>query len=323
MALPLRKRVRRAVRSAALRAAVRLLSWLPLRPALALGALLGHLTWLIARGERRLMLEHLALAFPEKSEEERRAIARASLVHLGQLAMEAVAIRSYGRRIEDYVSFAPGAEEIVRRAVARGKGVIVAAGHIGNWELLARRVALLAQPNAVIARRNADPKLNDLVARFRAEGGNKTLWREDPATGRELIKLFRKGGTLGVLIDQDTNVQGLFVPFFGRLAFTPRAVGDLALRFGATVIVGTSHRRGPRPGDGHELEFVELAYDPVPSDKEAEVESLTAAAVSHQEFAIRRHPYEWVWMHRRWKTRSPSEDNQAKPVPKSRELSGT
>ncbi len=323
MAAPLHKRVKRAIRSLALRAVVRLLSWLPLGPALALGALIGRTAWLAAGRERRLMLDHLALAFPEKPERERRAIAKASLVHLGQVAMEAVAIRSYRDRIEEYVSFAPGSEDLVRRALGRGKGLILVAGHIGNWELLARRFAVFAQPNAVIAKRNADPRLNELVDRFRREGAYKTLWRDDPATGRELIKLFRQGGTLGILIDQDTRVQGVFVPFFGRAAFTPRAVGDLALRFGAAVLVGTSHRRGPRPGDGHELEVVELVYDRVPADRESEVRRLTAAAVAEQESAIRRHPSEWVWMHRRWKTRPPSEDDQAKGVPKSRELSGT
>jgi KDO2-lipid IV(A) lauroyltransferase len=325
MAVPLRKRAKRAVRSVVLRAAIRLLSWLPLRPALVIGSLAGRLAWLLDRRDRCLMLEHLALALPEKSAGERRVIARASLVHLGQLAMEAIAIRSYGDRLEEYVSFAPGAEEVVRRALARGKGLVVVAGHIGNWELLARRMAVFAQPNAVIAKRNADPKLNEMVARFREQGRVKTLWRDDPTTGRELIRLFRQGGTLGILIDQDTRVQGVFVPFFGRLAFTPRAVGDLALRFGASVVVATSRRRGPRPGDGHELEVVELAYDPDPveAEREAEVERITAAAVALQESAIRRNPFEWVWMHRRWKTRPPSEGLLANAVPKSRELSGT
>jgi Kdo2-lipid IVA lauroyltransferase/acyltransferase len=323
MAAPLRKRVKRAIRSIAVRVAVHLLSWLPLRPALALGTLVGRVTWLVAHADRRLMLEHLALAFPDRSERERRAIAKASLVHLGQLAMEAVAIRSYRRHLEEYVSFAPGSEDVVRRAIARGRGLIVAAGHIGNWELLAQRMAVIAQPNGVIARKNADPKLNRMVERFRAEGRCKTLWRDDPATGRELIKLFRRGGTLGILIDQDTKVQGVFVPFFGRPAFTPRAVGDLALRFGATVVVGTSRRRGPRPGDGHELEFVELPYDAAPADREAEVERITAAAAALQESFIRGHPSEWVWMHRRWKTSPPTEYYLARPVPKSRELSET
>ncbi len=303
MAPPLRKRVKRAARSAALRGAIRLLSLLPLAPALALGALLGRLAWLFAGKHRRLMLEHLALAFPEKSEPLRRAIAKRSLVHLGRLVTELIAARSYAARMREYVSLAPGSEEVVRAAMARGKGVLFVAGHIGNWELLARRLAMVVQPNAVIAKRNADAKLNALVARFREEGGVRTLWREDPATGRQIIRLFRQGGGLGVLIDQDTRVQGVFAPFFGRLAFTPRAIGDLALRFRAAVLVVTSHRRGSAPGDGHELVVEELSFDPCPSDREAEVLRIVGAALAIQERAIREHPEEWVWMHERWKTR--------------------
>jgi KDO2-lipid IV(A) lauroyltransferase len=150
-----------------------------------------------------------------------------------------------------------------------------------------------------------------------------TLWREDPDTGRAIIRTFRQGKALGILIDQDTKVQGVFVPFFGREAFTPRAAADLALRFGAAALAVTSHRRGPRPGDGHVLEVVELPYEPDPADRESEVLRLTAAAVAVQEAAIRRHPAEWVWMHRRWKTRPPAEGSLASAVPKSRELSGT
>jgi len=323
MAVPLRKRLRRAVRSALLAAAVRLLARVPLRAALAIGALIGRAAWLLARGERRIMLEHLALAFPERTVTEREEIARRSLVHLGQVAMEVVTARRNIPRVEDYVSFSPGSEEIVRRAMARGKGLIFVAGHIGNWELLARRLAVVTQPNAVIARRNSDERVNRFIEQFRRDGGNATLWREDAGTGRALIRLFRQGGALGILIDQDTRVQGVFVPFFGRLAHTPRAVGDLALRFGATVVVGTSRRRGPRPGDGHELDVVELAYDPEPLDQEAEVTRLTAAAVRIQEEAIRRNPIEWVWMHRRWKTQPAPGVLLARQVPKSPELSET
>jgi KDO2-lipid IV(A) lauroyltransferase len=323
MAVPLRKRVKRAVRSVLLRAAIALLSRLPLSAALALGAAVGRIAWVVAPANRRLMLEHLAIAFPERTEAERRALARASLVHLGQVAMEVVTLRRWARELERHVSIAPGGEEVVRRAMARGQGLIFVAGHIGNWELLAQRLSVITQPNAVIAKQNADPRLNELIAALRAEGGLTTLWREDPATGRELIRLFRKGGGLGILIDQDTKVQGVFAPFFGRLAYTPRAVGDLALRFGATVVVATSHRRGERRGAGHELDIVEVPYDAAPADREAEVARLTAACVALQEAAIRRNPVEWVWMHRRWKTRPPADGSLAKAMPKNRELSGT
>lgn len=320
MAVPLHKRAKRAIRSLLLRASVRLLSFLPLMPALLLGRAVGYLAWFVSPQNRRLMLQHLAMAFPERAEAERRAIARASLVHLGELVAETIAMRGRVRPIEGYVSIAEGGEETVRRAMERGRGLIYAAGHIGNWELLACRLALLTRPAAVIAKRNSDDWLNRTIEQLRTRWGLKTLWREDAATGREIVRLLRKGGGLGILIDQDTRVQGVFVPFFGSLAFTPRAVGDLALRFGATVVGVASHRRGDRVGAGHELEIAELSYDPNPSDREREVERLTAAAVAFQEAAIRRHPNEWVWMHRRWRTR-PGMEQEAARMPKSRELS--
>src|SRR5574337_1475266 len=120
MAVPLRKRLRRGARSLALRSAVALLALLPLRAALAVGALVGRAAWYLSADTRRLMRIHLALAFPEKTEAERRAIAKASLVHLGQVALETIALRRYRRRLEEYVSIAPGGEELVRDALARG-----------------------------------------------------------------------------------------------------------------------------------------------------------------------------------------------------------
>ncbi|WP_242370850.1 lysophospholipid acyltransferase family protein [Anaeromyxobacter sp. SG26] len=323
MTVPLRKRIKRSVRSAIVRAAIRLLSLLPLSVALALGGALGRLGYLLAGKTRRLALRHLALAFPERSEAEREAIARRMFVHLGRAAMEVVTIRSYDARLETYVELSNG--EVLREVMARGKGMMFVTGHVGNWELLARRIARAGVPNAVIAKAGHDPRLNALAEEFRASGGVTTLWRENPETGRAIIRTFRQGRALGLLIDQDTDVQGVHVPFFGRLAYTPRAAADLALRFGAPVVVGTIRRRGPRAGDGHLLEVVEIPYDPSAQDREAEAVRLTAACSLALETAIRRSPEEWVWMHERWKTRPPAEagsPQQASTMPKSSELSG-
>jgi len=271
------------------------------------------------------MLENLALAFPEKSAEERREIAKGSLVHLGQVAMEIAVLPRHRFEIAQYVSLAPGGEEIVRGALARGRGLVFAAGHIGNWELLALRLALLVKPGAVVARHTSQPWLDRWMERFRASCGFDTFWREDRGTARGLLRLFRQGGGLGILIDQDTRVEGVYAPFFGKLAFTPRAAADLALRFEAALLVTTSHRRSTQPGQGHEVELTEIPYDPDPPDREAEVLRITRAAVALQEAAIRRYPTEWVWMHERWKTRPPEErpaGDLARSMPKSRELSG-
>ncbi len=318
---PVRKRVKRSVRSALLRGVIAVFSRVPLRPAVTFAAAVGWLAWPLAGTTRRQILANLAVAFPEKSAAEREAIGRASLVHLARLAAEVVTLRSWRHRLADHVSLAPGAEERLRAAVARGKGVLYVTGHLGNWELMAQRIAAL-QPTATIARSGNDPRLTELVGRIRAEGRVETLWREDPGTARAMLRCFKQGKLLGMLIDQDTRVQGVFVPFFGRPAFTPRGAADLALRFGVPVVVGWARRRDPSPG--HVVEIVDMPYDPAPVDREAEVRRLTAACTARLEAAIRAAPEEWVWMHERWRTR-PGEDAagaQARPMPKTARKSG-
>ena len=235
MAVPLRKRLKRSARSVLGRALVRLLGLVPLRAVLALGTLVGTAGWRLARTTRAQMLAQLAIAFPEKTPAERDAIGRASLVHLAWLAAEFATLRGWRARLPDYVRYAPGAEERFAEAVARGNGLVFATGHVGNWELLAQRIAA-RWPSAVIARTGNDPGMTALVGRMRARGNLETLWREDPSTARAMLRTFKQGRPLGILIDQDTKVQSVFVPFFGRLAATPRAAADLALRFGAAAV---------------------------------------------------------------------------------------
>ncbi len=299
------KRARRAVRAAVILTFVRALTLMPLGLGLALGGALGRLAWHLSPRMRREMRASLAAAFPAKDDAERDAIARASLVHLGWLGGEVITLRRWAPRMDDYVEASPEAISTLERALARGKGIILVLGHIGNWELTCR-LSRYVQPNAAIAKRSWHASIDALAARARAEHGVETFWRDDPATGRAMLRLFKQGGTLGILIDQDIrDVQSVFVPFFGRAAATPRAPADLALRFGAAVLVVTCHRRGARPGDGHRLEVTEVPYDREPADREAEVLRLTAACVALQEQAIRRHPAEWVWMHQRWKSAPP------------------
>lgn len=301
------KGFRRAARAAVIRGVIRALMLLPLGVATAIGAALGRAGWALSPRLRGDMRASLAVAFPERSAAERDAIARASLVHLGRVGGEVITMRSWAARLDEVVEATPEAIATVGRARARGKGLVLVLGHIGNWELT-NRLSRLVQPNAAIAKRSWHRSLDALTERFRAENGVGTFWRDDPSTGRDLLRLFKRGGTLGILIDQDiADVQSVFVPFFGRLAATPRAAADLALRFGAAVLVVTCHRRGPRVRDGHRLEVEEVPIHADAPAREAEVVRITAACAAIQERAIRRHPEEWVWMHQRWKTRPPGE----------------
>jgi KDO2-lipid IV(A) lauroyltransferase len=321
---PLHKRIRRAVRSVLVRALIRLLALVPLRPALAFAGLVGRAGFPLARRTRREMLAQLAVAFPERTAAEREVIARASLLHLARLAAEVATLPRWRHRLPAYVGFAPGAEERLREVHGRGKGLVYVTGHVGNWELMAQRVAGFI-PSATIARAGKDAKLTELIGEARATGNVETLWREDPATARAMIRCFKQGKLLGILIDQDTRVQGVFVPFFGRPAWTPRGAADLALRFRAPVVVGWCRRRGPGPGDGHEIQLLEVPSDPDAPDREAEVVRLTAACTALLEEAIRANPPEWVWMHERWRTQPPKHGSapEASAVPKTAELSGS
>jgi KDO2-lipid IV(A) lauroyltransferase len=301
--VPAGKRLRRSVRSRLIAGLLRLVQLIPLGPALRLGHAGGALAYHLFPKTRALALLHLAQAFPEMPLAEREAIVRGMFRHLGMAAMEITSIRSYRARLEQYMDMPNRA--VLEAAVARGKGIVFVTGHVGNWELMALLVARLGAPVSAVAKRGGDARLMGLIEAWRSEGSVTTLWREDPSTARALLRVFKQNRVLGLLVDQDTSVQGIWVPFFGRPAWTPRAPADLALRSGAPVLVGTSHRRGPNPGDGLTFEVTEVAYDANPPDKEAEVHRLTAACQAVLEDAIRRHPTDWVWMHERWKTQPP------------------
>ncbi len=303
--VPWAKRARRTLRVWAIRAGLWMGGVIPFRLAWALGGLLGQVAWWLGRRDRELALAHLALALPERSEAERRAIAHASFLHFGHGAAEVAQMARIDPRLASYVTFAGDGERLLQEASRAGKGFIFVTGHLGSWELLARRIVRAGCPAMVIAARSWDRRLDDLVAGFRMGGDVPTLFREDPGGGRVLLRALREGKALGILIDQDTKVQSVFVPFFGRPASTPRAAADLALRFGCPVFVGWSHRRGPRPGDGYVLEVEPVVYDPAPADKDAEAVRITAHCTARMEQAIRAAPAEWVWMHRRWKTKPP------------------
>ncbi|WP_420840443.1 lysophospholipid acyltransferase family protein [Archangium primigenium] len=298
---PLAKRLKRFLRYLLVRAVLGFVSALPLGLARTLGAGFGRFAFAVAGGERRKALKSLARAFPERSDAERHALARASFRHLGMAAFEVGATTSLDANLEHLVRWDAEDRAVLEAALARGKGVVFVSGHVGNWELLARRVARAGYPSQSIAKETTDPRLTALVERFRAQGGVRSIWRGQEGAARAMLRALKAGEILGLLIDQDTRVQSLFVPFFGELAATPRAAADLALRTGAAVVVGFCQREG----QGYRLWTEEVAW-PAGPDREADALGLTAALSARIEAAIRRAPEQWVWMHQRWKTRPPA-----------------
>jgi KDO2-lipid IV(A) lauroyltransferase len=292
----LAKRVRREVRVRALLLTLPLLRVLPIEA----GAALGWLAWYLAPRQRRLAREHLRLAFPDKSDRERDRIGRASFANLGRAALETARVDRLDIRAA--VEMDPRDEALLRAAHAQGKGVVVVTGHIGAWELFARRIAELGLPCGTVAKEAQDPRLTALLREGRERSGLRLFWRGAPMSAREVLRfLTREGGVLGILIDQDTRVAGHFVPFFGRPAFTPRAAGDLAARLGAPMIFGCAHRVA-RGVHRMVLRTVEAERT---GDRERDSLALTAAATCCVEDEVRSRPDEWVWMHPRWRTQKP------------------
>jgi Kdo2-lipid IVA lauroyltransferase/acyltransferase len=287
------KRLRRTVRFFCLVAFAFLVSQLPLPFAQALGRATGRLIGIIARGERRKVLGNLQRAFPSSSEAERFKLARDCFSHLGQLLFELACVRHLDNDMPRFVRWPDTSRQVLERALARGNGVVFVSGHVGHWELLARRVASAGFDCQSIAKETSDPRLTRWIESFRASAGLRSIWRGQPGAAKHMLRALKSNAVLGLLIDQDTKVQSLFVDFFGIPAKTPRAAADLALKTGAALVVGFCQRQG----DGaYEISMQEV------STETSTAQALTQTLTGHIESAIRKHPEQWVWMHQRWKS---------------------
>jgi KDO2-lipid IV(A) lauroyltransferase len=296
---PLAKRLKRGVRYFFLSAALFFLGRLPLGVAQRAGDAFGALAFRLASGERQKALSSLARAFPEKREAERRTLARACFRHLGRVAFEAaVAERLSTAQFDALVEVPEAVRRLVVGAHAQGRGMVAVTGHVGHWELLGWAFVRLGIPLHVIARDTADGRLSKRVVAFRHKGGVRTILRGAPGAAVGMLRALRRGDALGLLVDQDTKVQSVCVPFFGTLASTPRAPADLTLRTGAPTVVVFLQRGedGRYRLSGEQLEV------PRSGDAEADVVELTRRYSEAIETAVRRAPEQWVWMHQRWKT---------------------
>lgn len=260
-----------------------------------IATVLGHVAALVARSDRRRAEAQLTLAFPKLTRWERRRIVRRMFVHLAHCAVEALHIDEMfqgpaGVRLSD------DQRALVAAALAEGKGVVAVSGHIGNWELFAQLLAKEGLPVTGIAKALYDPRLTRWVHEMRTRFGMQLLWRGDNNVSREMLRVFAAGGMLAMLVDQDTRVQGEFVPFFGRMAHTPTAPAVLALRSGAPVIVAWMHREGRR-----HVPHVERLTPERTGDRDLDVRTLTTQISARLEYAVRQHPEQWVWLHQRWR----------------------
>jgi KDO2-lipid IV(A) lauroyltransferase len=274
-----------------------LIALLPIRWALALGRSLGR----VARrfdGEGRRRAERQLVERLGVSEAEARRLSVAVYENAGMIAAEIAQQPRLSTRLADYVALGEEDRRILQAASEPGRGVIFVTGHVGNWELLAQRVALEGFDAVTLARGAPNPFLGAWIVERRRRGGLATINRGDPRAARDMLSAMKRGALLGVLLDQDTKVPSIHVPFFGAPASTPVAAAELALRRNAPIVTGFIRRRPD--GAGHEVRL-ERFDAPESGDKAERVEAVTAALTKRIEDAIRASPAEWVWFHARWK----------------------
>lgn len=300
-----------------------LLAALPRRWALSLGALLGNLAYWLVYPLRKTALTHLAWAFPELSAREHRRILRASARNLGRMAAEVSHFADLtAPTVENYVRIAN--PERWREALERepGRGLIVLTAHFGNWELLAYVHGLLGFPVTLIHRPMRNPLVDRWLVEWRARAGTRSI--EKKAAAKEALRVLRDGGILAIPADQNQRHSfGVFVDFFGIPACTTTGPVRLAQHTGAKIVPVFLRRVGE--SDQHVVEVlpaVELVHS---GDAAADVVENTQRCTRIIEEMIRRYPEQWIWFHRRWKTRPPEErqyavtrhEQQDQPMPRS------
>lgn len=260
------------------------------------------LHWLVPRW-RRVAHRNLRLALPELPSAERRRIVRGVYLNLGRMLAEFARFPGYTRenvaRVIAYDGFENYAE-----AVRHGRGVLFLTGHLGAWELGAFAQSVYGYPLHVVMRALDNPYLNEVVNRYRTLAGNRIIEKRNFLRG--ILEALKNNETVGILMDQNSSPpEGVFVDLFGRPACTSAGFAKIALRTDATVVPAFAfwdpERRRYRLRFDRPLELIRTG-DPQ-QDIVANTQLFTRVLEEH----IRRYPDQWLWIHRRWKTRPPGE----------------
>lgn len=261
------------------------------------GGVLGWLGWHVLPAQCAHALANLAAVFPDLPQTKRRAIARGVFRHLGVSVLEAVRLPLYAPP-QRMARVSVRGVEILDEAFREGRGVVAATGHLGNWEVLAACFADLGYPVHVVARRHPNPGLQAFILALRRGYGVQVLDRDRDT--RRMLKALRQGEIVALLVDQDTRVQGAMLPFLGIPAYTPLGHARLAVRTGAAMIVLSIVREA---SGMHQVTVWERVRADVRLPEEVRVRILAARCNEILGEAIRATPSQWVWFHRRWRTR--------------------
>ena len=281
------------------------LGFLPPSMAMGIGRAVGGVAYVLARDLRRTADTNLRLAFPEKSDEERAQLVRGSFDSLGRLLgfFSQMSSRSE-QELKDLIDV-QGWENLEAEREVHGQKLLLYTGHLGAWELTSFGFSLLGHKFVFLVRRVDNPRIEQMVDRVRTRFGNQTI--DKLSAGREMLRILRHGKTsIGLLPDLNTlDDEAIFIDFFGVPAATTFLFAKFALRTNTPIIPVFS------PWDEEKGKYLIIVEKPVTfertDDEEENVRRLTVGLTQRIENQIRRYPNQWLWVHKRWKTRPPGE----------------
>jgi Kdo2-lipid IVA lauroyltransferase/acyltransferase len=282
---------------------VKFLGLLPRPAARFVGASFAAVAYAVRTPLRRAAMFNLRLAFPDWTDAQRRHAIRGMIREIGWMAGEFSQFPKYTRESIERVVVVDGFENF-DAAQRRGKGVLFLTGHMSAWELAPFAQALYGYPLHFLVRPIANRRVDALINGYRCRTGNQPIDKNRSA--RAILKVLSDGGTVGVLADHNTDIEeSVFVDFFGVAASTTSGLARIALRTDAAVVPGFLSWDPARRK--YRLRFepaVELART---ANEEFDVVENTARFTRVIEDFVRAHPDQWLWVHRRWKTRPPGE----------------
>jgi Kdo2-lipid IVA lauroyltransferase/acyltransferase len=282
---------------------LKLLGTLPRSAARFVGAAFVAVAYALRPSLRHIAAFNLELAFPTWTRAQRKRLIRGMIRQVGWMAGEFSQFPKYTRETIERIVVIDGAENFAN-AQKRGKGVLFLTGHMSAWELSPFAHAVYGHPLHFLVRPIANPRVDALINRYRCLSGNQPIDKNKAA--RAMLKVLGAGGTVGILSDHNTSLdEGVFVNFFGIPASTTSGLARVALHTDAAVVPG--FLCWDDVAGKYRLQFqpaVELART---GNDEADVRENTAQFTRVIEDYVRAHPEQWLWVHKRWKTRPPGE----------------
>lgn len=273
------------------------------------GQMIARFAYILLGKLRRVGSKNLELAFPERSPAESEDLLKNAFLNLGRVLGT---VSHFGDLTRDnfgeLIVYEPEPvfDAAYKRSIEEGRGRIIVGGHIGNWELQAFSYPIFFEPLTFLAREMDNPKIDAMVEKIRTRLGNRQIDKTNSAA--EIIRTLRNGGAIGMLADVNSHPkEGVFVPFFGIPACTASGVAMLSIRTNALIV--PSFAIWDKAIEKYRIVHEPMIEPAQTGDRDADIIDTTARYTAAIERVIRRYPDQWIWVHRRWKTR-PLEESE-------------